>query len=115
MHGEDFPQVIAAARLGAEWAWTALYRDLVPSVRGYVRARGTAEPDDVVGEVFLQVVRDLERFDAALVADAYADPASGDLSALRGKDVVLVFVESYGRVAVEGRECGGFAANELGR
>jgi RNA polymerase sigma factor (sigma-70 family) len=63
MFGEDFPQVLAAARLGAEWAWTALYGDLVPSVRGYVRARGAAEPDDVVGEVFLQVVRDLERFE----------------------------------------------------
>jgi RNA polymerase sigma-70 factor (ECF subfamily) len=63
MFGEDFPQVLAAARLGAEWAWSALYRDLVPSVRGYVRARGAAEPDDVVGEVFLQVVRDLGRFD----------------------------------------------------
>ena len=55
--------MFAAAQLGAEWAWTALYRDLVPSVRGYVRARGAAEPDDVVGEVFLQVVRDLGRFD----------------------------------------------------
>jgi RNA polymerase sigma-70 factor (ECF subfamily) len=63
MFGNDFPQVLAAARLGAEWAWTALYGDLVPSVRGYVRARGADEPDDVVGEVFLQVVRDLERFD----------------------------------------------------
>lgn len=63
MFGEDFPQVLAAARLGAEWAWIALYGDLVPSVRAYVRARSAAEPDDVVGEVFLQVVRDLERFD----------------------------------------------------
>ena len=63
MVGDDFPQVLAAARLGAEWAWSALYGDLVPSVRGYVRARGAAEPDDVVGEVFLQVVRDLDRFD----------------------------------------------------
>jgi RNA polymerase sigma factor (sigma-70 family) len=63
MFGDDFPQVLAAARLGAEWAWTALYRDLVPSVRGYVRARGAAEPDDILGEVFLQVVRDLEGFE----------------------------------------------------
>lgn len=63
MLGDDFAQLLAAARVGAEWAWTALYRDLAPSIRGYVRARGAAEPDDVLGEAFLQVVRDLERFD----------------------------------------------------
>ncbi len=36
--------------------------------------------------------------------DAFGDPASADLSALRGKDVVLAFVESYGRVALDGPE-----------
>jgi len=61
--GDDFPQVLDAARLGAEWAWAGLYRDLSPSVRGYLRARGAAEPDDLLGEVFLQVVRDLHRFE----------------------------------------------------
>ena len=61
--GDDFPQVLAAARQGAEWAWTALYRDLAPSVRGYLRARGAVEPDDLLGEVFLQLVRDLGRFE----------------------------------------------------
>lgn len=61
--GDDFPQVLAAARLGAGWAWTALYRDLAPSVNGYLRARGAIEPDDLLGEVFLQLVRDLGRFD----------------------------------------------------
>jgi RNA polymerase sigma-70 factor (ECF subfamily) len=60
--GDDFPQVLGAARLGAEWAWEALYHDLSPSVRGYLRARAAAEPDDLLGEVFLQVVRDLHRF-----------------------------------------------------
>ena len=61
--GDDFPQILTAARVGADWAWAALYRDLAPSVRGYLRARGALEPDDLVGEVFLQVVRDLGRFD----------------------------------------------------
>lgn len=60
--GDDFPQILEAARLGADWAWTALYRDLAPSVRGYLRARGASEPDDLVGETFLQVVRDLRAF-----------------------------------------------------
>jgi RNA polymerase sigma-70 factor (ECF subfamily) len=61
--GDDFPQVLDAARLGADWAWAALYRDLVPSVRGYLRARGAPDPDDLVGETFLQMVRDLPRFE----------------------------------------------------
>ena len=63
MFGDDFPEILAAARIGAELAWTALYRDLAPSVRGYLRARGAAEPDDVLGEAFLQIVRDIDRFD----------------------------------------------------
>jgi RNA polymerase sigma-70 factor (ECF subfamily) len=63
MFGDDFPQVLAAARLGAEWAWTTLYDELAPSVRGYLRLRGSDEPDDLLGEVFLQLVRDLDGFD----------------------------------------------------
>jgi RNA polymerase sigma factor (sigma-70 family) len=62
MLGPQFSHVLAAARTGAEWAWTSIYNDLAPSLIGYVRARGTAEPEDVVGEIFLQVVRDLPRF-----------------------------------------------------
>ena len=46
------------------------------------------------------------QFDAALRADAFAGPGSGDLAALRGRTVVLAFVESYGRVAVEGPDAG---------
>jgi RNA polymerase sigma-70 factor (ECF subfamily) len=61
--GQNFSQVLAAAREGADWAWARLYRDLAPSVLGYFRARGVAEPEDLTGEVFLQVVRDLRRFE----------------------------------------------------
>lgn len=61
--GLAFDGVLAAARTGQEWAWRALYRSLAPRVRGYVRARDRADPDDLVGEVFLQVVRDLPRFE----------------------------------------------------
>jgi RNA polymerase sigma-70 factor (ECF subfamily) len=63
MLGPNFPQVLAAARSGAEWAWANIYRDLSPSVLGYLRARGAAEPQDLTGEVFLHVVRDLSRFE----------------------------------------------------
>lgn len=48
--------------------------------------------------------RDHGIFDDTIAADSFRDPASGDLALLRGKDVLLVFVESYGRVALEGGE-----------
>src|SRR3954464_12677978 len=54
--------VLPAARAGADWAWERIYRELAPSVTGYARAHGAAEPEDLTGEVFLQFVRGLERF-----------------------------------------------------
>jgi len=55
--------VLPAARAGAEWAWERIYRELAPTVTGYLRAHGAGEPEDLTGEVFLQVVRGLERFE----------------------------------------------------
>ena len=48
-------------------------------------------------------LRDRARFNTAIRDDRYSK-AAGDrlLAGLRGKDVLLVFVESYGRLAVEG-------------
>jgi RNA polymerase sigma factor (sigma-70 family) len=60
---ERFDRVLAAARSGAEWAWPALYRELSPAVLGYLRARAAPEPEDLLGEVFLQVVRDVRGFE----------------------------------------------------
>jgi RNA polymerase sigma-70 factor (ECF subfamily) len=42
-----------------------IYVALAPRVLGYLRARGVADPEDIAGEVFLQVARDLRRFRAA--------------------------------------------------
>jgi RNA polymerase sigma factor (sigma-70 family) len=61
--GESFPQILAAARGGAEWAWARIYGDLAPPVLGYLRTRGAADAEDLMGEVFLQVVRDLNTFE----------------------------------------------------
>jgi RNA polymerase sigma factor (sigma-70 family) len=58
----DFVGTLEAARAGSEGAWLTLYRQFAPSVRGYFRSRGAAEPDDLTGEVFLQLVRDLRTF-----------------------------------------------------
>ena len=60
--GEHFPTVLEAARGGAEWAWRLIYRELAPSLLGYFRARRATEPEDLLGEVFLQVVRDVSGF-----------------------------------------------------
>ena len=66
---DAFDSVLAAARAGADWAWERIYADLAGSVIGYRRAHGAPDPEDVAGEVFLQVVRDLPR-----VAPGAEDP-----------------------------------------
>jgi RNA polymerase sigma-70 factor (ECF subfamily) len=40
----------------------AVYRDLSPAVLGFLRAERALDPEDLLGEVFLQVTRDLPRF-----------------------------------------------------
>lgn len=38
-----------------------VYRDLAPAVLGYLRSQRVPDPEDVLGDVFLQVARDLHR------------------------------------------------------
>jgi len=40
----------------------AVYRSHAPAVLGYLRGQGVADPDDLLGEVFLQVARSLPQF-----------------------------------------------------
>jgi RNA polymerase sigma factor (sigma-70 family) len=61
--GENFAAVLQEARTGEEWAWRALYAELAPALLGYLRAQRADQPDDVLGEVMLQIVRDLPSFD----------------------------------------------------
>jgi RNA polymerase sigma factor (sigma-70 family) len=60
---QRFDSVLSAARTGAEWAWAELYREHAPAVRGYLRARRAPDADDLLGEVFLQLARDLPGFE----------------------------------------------------
>lgn len=39
-----------------------VYQRLAPAVLGYVRSQGAPDPEDLLGEIFLHVVRDLPRF-----------------------------------------------------
>jgi RNA polymerase sigma factor (sigma-70 family) len=60
---ERFTALLEAARDGSEQAWTAIYRRLAPAILGYLRANSGPEPEDTLSEVFLQVARDLPRFE----------------------------------------------------
>ena len=52
-------------RQSASHAWEAsnrledLYRELAPAVLGYLRGSGAAEPEDLLGDVFVAVIRGL--------------------------------------------------------
>jgi RNA polymerase sigma factor (sigma-70 family) len=61
--GEPFAAILVAARQGEEWAWAAIYRDLVGPVTGYLASRGAEEPEDLASEAFLQVARGLASFE----------------------------------------------------
>jgi RNA polymerase sigma factor (sigma-70 family) len=60
---ERFTSLLAAAREGSEAAWQELYDGLAPVVLGYLRANAAPDPEDVLSEVFLQVARDVARFE----------------------------------------------------
>ncbi len=65
-----------------------------------------------VGSVVADV-QDLRSFDAAIATDRYAGGA--DLTRLHGTDVLLVFVESYGQVAVNDSPIADRVASTLAR
>jgi RNA polymerase sigma factor (sigma-70 family) len=63
MTPERLTPLLEAAREGNEAAWQEIYDDLAPMVLGYLRANGAPDPENVLGEVFLQVARDIARFE----------------------------------------------------
>ena len=48
--------VVADAVAGRPAALTAVYQALAPTVRGYLLARGSEDPDGLTNEVFVQVI-----------------------------------------------------------
>jgi RNA polymerase sigma factor (sigma-70 family) len=61
--GEQFAGLLAAAKVGADWAWVDIYDEFAPAVLGYLRGRGAFDPDDLLGETFLHAVRGVQRFE----------------------------------------------------
>jgi RNA polymerase sigma-70 factor, ECF subfamily len=54
---------ISEARAGSEAGFRHLWRQLQPRLLRFLSVYGCEEPDDVASETWLQVVRDLHRFD----------------------------------------------------
>lgn len=63
MSGAVSPEALAAARLGAGWGFEGIYRALAGPVRRFLAASGAADPDATTQDVFLRVLRGLDRFD----------------------------------------------------
>jgi len=58
----EFDTVLAGARAGEPWAFERIFTTLSPVVEGYLRVQGAAEPEDLVSEVFVAVLRSLPAF-----------------------------------------------------
>jgi RNA polymerase sigma factor (sigma-70 family) len=61
--GGQFPGVIERARAGEPAALERIFTALAPVVEGYLRLQGALEPEDLTSEVFLGVLRNLQRFE----------------------------------------------------
>jgi RNA polymerase sigma factor (sigma-70 family) len=61
--GEQFSDVLNAARSGAPWALERLYREFHPPVLAFLRARAPADAEDLASEVFIAVAEGLVRFE----------------------------------------------------
>lgn len=60
--GPRFPQVLQAATEGLEWAWSELYREYAPALLRFLRSQGALDADDLLGDCFVQIVRNLGEF-----------------------------------------------------
>lgn len=82
----EFDTVLSAAHEGSEWAWEIIVRRLAPSLLRFFRVRGLRDPEALVGEVFVDMARNLGTF-------------KGDYSSFRS----WVFVIAYRRMSDERR------------
>jgi hypothetical protein len=94
----------SAVLTGVTAAWIAFA--LIGAQTSATQPAAAAASADEIGAAVSRAstsVRAQSALDRAIVADSYAHvPPSALFGGLRGKDVVVVFIESYGRAAVEG-------------
>ncbi|GAA4137077.1 RNA polymerase sigma factor [Actinomadura keratinilytica] len=62
-HDQGLEAALHAAKAGDEAAFRLLYRDLQPRLLRYLRALVGAEAEDVAGEAWLQIARDIGSFE----------------------------------------------------
>jgi RNA polymerase sigma factor (sigma-70 family) len=63
MAPDRFQMLLEAAKQGSEAAWAEIYAELSPAVLGYLHGSRAPEPEDTCGEVFLEVARDVAKFE----------------------------------------------------
>ena len=68
MSAEAFESVLDAARVGAEWAFSALYREHNHLLLRYFAARAPRDADDLTAEVWLAAARRLGSFEGDATA-----------------------------------------------
>lgn len=61
--GPAFGAVLVAARAGADWAWTRLYRAIGPPVHAYLETHDALDAEASVGAVFCRVADGINGFD----------------------------------------------------
>ncbi|NQW60029.1 sigma-70 family RNA polymerase sigma factor [bacterium] len=49
-------------RLGDNFAWETFYDQISPELRAYIVRLGARDPDDLLGETMIQIVRDINSF-----------------------------------------------------
>lgn len=96
-HGTRVLSVVAAA-----WILAALGGSLVPTEQP-AAAAASLRAITASASRAAEGIAAVAELSQQIATDPYRDtPGSGLLTSLRGKDVVVAFVESYGRVALEG-------------
>jgi len=62
MPDESFSSLLDAARSGSDEAWTELLAPVAPKLVGYLRMRGSSDPEAIAGDVFVDVARNIDGF-----------------------------------------------------
>ncbi len=52
-------------RSGDNSSWQSFYDQLAPELRAYIARLGARDPDDLLGETMMQIVRDINKFSGA--------------------------------------------------
>jgi len=72
--------IIEAARIGDERAWDHIFETLHRPLLGFFRLRGAADPENLLGETFLRLARNMHRFRGNLAGlKAYAMTVAANL------------------------------------